>query len=305
MRGSRPGAGPARRGLARRGLALAGLALLLAGALPAAPQTTPQTAPQTDRAGAETLADIRQDLTLVFGQVQQLRRELSTTGAPGAMTGGAIVPDSVLDRMSALEQELARLTALVEQAQFRVDVVVADASNRIGDLEFRLCELEPGCDIGALGDLPALGGRTVPLLPPVPAAGADPGPELAVGERAALDRAEAALSAGRPAEAAELFARHAETYPGSPLTAQAAYGRGRALAQLGRQAEAARAWLDAFSMAPDGPVAAAALLELGLALHGLNQPVEACVTLGEVIARFPDRAEARSAATARQTQGCS
>jgi hypothetical protein len=57
----------------------------------------------------------------------------------------------MLQRMDALEAEIRRLAALTEDLQIRVDSVVRDGTNRVGDLEFRLCELEADCDIGEPG----------------------------------------------------------------------------------------------------------------------------------------------------------
>jgi hypothetical protein len=57
----------------------------------------------------------------------------------------------MLQRMDALEAEIRRLASLTEELQIRVDSVVRDGTNRVGDLEFRLCELETDCDIGASG----------------------------------------------------------------------------------------------------------------------------------------------------------
>ena len=87
----------------------------------------------------QSLADIRQELSVLFVEMQRLRGELNTTGgAMGAGGGG-----TVLARIDAIEAELRRLNDQTEQLQHRVERVVADGTNRIGDLEFRLCELTP------------------------------------------------------------------------------------------------------------------------------------------------------------------
>ena len=83
---------------------------------------------------AGTLADIRQELSVLYVEIQKLKRELSTTGGPSVSTGGS----SVLDRVAAIESELQRLTQQTEQLEYRVQRVVEDGTNRIGDLEFRL-----------------------------------------------------------------------------------------------------------------------------------------------------------------------
>ena len=67
----------------------------------------------------QTLADIRQELTVLFVEIQRLKRELSTTGSPSAAVGGG----SVLDRVNAIEAQLTRLTARTEELENRVDRV--------------------------------------------------------------------------------------------------------------------------------------------------------------------------------------
>ena len=53
----------------------------------------------------ETLADIRQELSILYVELQRLKRELSTTGASGDVTVGG----SALDRLGAIEAELPQL----------------------------------------------------------------------------------------------------------------------------------------------------------------------------------------------------
>lgn len=256
----------------------------------------------------QTLADIRQQLTVLYVSVQELKRELSTTGGPGMAGGGG----SVLDRVNSMEAELQRLTSKAEELENRIDRVVSDGTNRIGDLEFRLCELETGCDVSKLKDGTTLGGGA---MPGANAGGSAPagagmagggmaGGNLAVGEQADFDRAKAAFDAGDFAGAAGLFQTYTQTYTAGPLYGQAYYWRGEALARQGDTQGAARSFLDSFSGAPDGPVAAQALYRLGQSLGELGQVQEACVTLAEVGTRFPGAPSAAEAQTARQTLNC-
>ncbi len=259
-------------------------------------------APAAAQGREETLADIRQQLTVLWVEVQNLKRELSTTGAPQTGLGGG----SVLDRANAAEAELSRLTAKTEELENRINRLVTDGTNRIGDLEFRLCELEAGCDIGALGDTPTLGGGPAPsagggvVAPPAQSGGG----ALAVGEQTDFDRAKAAFDAGDYVGATGLFQSFTQTYTAGPLNSQAHYWRGEALARQGDIAGAARAFLDSFSGAPTGEVAPQALFRLGQSLGELGQTQEACVTLAEVGTRFPGAPAAAEAASARQAFGC-
>lgn len=248
---------------------------------------------------AQTIADIRAELALLRGDIDGLRAELTTTSA--AQGSGNTGP--ALARLDTIEAALAALTSKTEALEFRLNRVVTDGTNRIGDIEFRLQELAGG-DLGAIPPTPPLGGTagTAPAAAPPPATG---GPELAASEQADFDRAKGVLGQGDFRSAATLFKTFAETYPGGPLTQEAHYQRGEAHAQLGETANAARAYLDAFSGQPDGTRAADALFKLGQALGQLGQGPEACVTLQEVGNRFPGTQAALDAAAAVQAFGCS
>jgi tol-pal system protein YbgF len=266
------------------------------------------TIPASAQDRAETLADIRQDLTVLFVEMQELRRELSTTGGSGVTLQGT----NILDRVNAIEAEVQRLTAETERLTNRVDTVVRDGTNRIGDLEFRLCELEPACDIANLGETPTLGGGALPEVsaPPstTPQAGGlsdTGGVELAVAEREDFDRAKLAFDEGNYELAAERFQTFTDTYQGGPLSGLAHLLRGESLQKLGRNSSAARAYLQSYSGTPSGPTAPVALLRLGLSLDGLGQSSEACITLGEVTSRFPTSESSIEAQAARVSMGCS
>lgn len=269
--------------------------ILLAAACPAAAQ---------DR--ARTLADVRQDLTVLYVEIQRLKRELSTTGTPGVALQGT----SALERIDAIEAELQRLTARTEEVTNRVNRVVEDGTNRIGDLEFRLVELEGG-DVSKLRQTTTLGGDAGRSGGAAATTGAAPaierqdgGPQLAVGEQADFDKARAAYDAGSYDAAASQFASFAETYTGGSLTIEAHFWRGKALAALGNGSGAAKAFLEAYSGDPDGVMAPDALLELGLSLDGLGASEEACTMLGELTAKFPDSAASDEARTAQGQMGC-
>jgi tol-pal system protein YbgF len=248
---------------------------------------------------AQTLADIRQELSVLYVEIQRLKRELSTTSAPSGVGG-----DTVLSRVDAMEQQMQRLTAKTEQLEFRINRIVSDGTNRIGDLEFRLVELEGG-DLGALGETSTLGGDDAGTTPPVATQPTpDTGVELAVGERVDFDLAMKALDTGEFADAAAKFLDFTEAYPGSPLTSQAHLMRGNALIELQDTPAAARSFLTAFSTDPQGDDAPEALFQLGTALAELGQTQDACITLAEVGVRFPTSASVEPALATMEQLGC-
>ncbi|KUJ80432.1 tol-pal system protein [Ruegeria marisrubri] len=251
----------------------------------------------------QTLADIRQELTVLHVEIQRLKRELSTTGAPSPN----LASSSVLERVDAIETELQRLTRQTEQLHQRIERIVADGTNRIGDLEFRLVELEGG-DLAALGETTTLGGdqdESATNTVVVPAPTEPETEELAVGERADFDEASAALEKGDFQTAAALLANFDTNYPGSPLAPEANLKRGQALEGLGDTREAARAFLASFTGDSEGPVAPQALFKLGEALGRLGQVEQACITLGEVSVRFPNSEAVKDASQEMAALGCS
>lgn len=258
-------------------------------------------APMTAMAQDTTLADIRQQLSTLYSDINGLKGELSTTGALTTGTAG----NTPLDRLNAIEAELQRLTSKTEELEFRVNRITVDGTNRIGDLEFRLCELEDGCDIGQLGDTPSLGGvdngANVPAATPAPSTN---GPALAVGEQADFERAQEALASSDFRGAADLLATFGTTYPGSPVAQEAQLLRGKALEGLGDQTAAARAYLEAFSGNPQGRFAPEALLKLGSALGAVGQTQDGCITLAEVAVRFPGDPSVLEAQSAMRNLGC-
>ncbi|WP_281973806.1 tol-pal system protein YbgF [Ruegeria faecimaris] len=250
----------------------------------------------------QTLADIRQELTVLHVEIQRLKREFSTTGSPAPNLSGS----SILERVDAIEAELQRLTRQTEQLNQRVQNIVTDGTNRIGDLEFRLVELEGG-DLSTLGDTTTLGGETditsaAPAAPTAPT-DSDLG-ELAVGEQADFNAAAQALADGNFQAAADQFAVFDTSYPGSPLAPEAHLKRGQALEGIGDTREAARAFLASFTGDSEGAYAPEALFELGAALGRLGQTEQACITLSEVSVRFPASALASSATQEMTSLGC-
>ncbi|MTH77692.1 tetratricopeptide repeat protein [Paracoccus aestuariivivens] len=263
----------------------AGLALT---ALPAAAQDQ------------QTLADIRSELNQLTADLQNLRGELVASGPAGFAAAGG---DSAIDRMNAMEARLAQLTGQTEQLQNRVDRVVKDGTTRIGDIEFRLCEMEEGCDLGSL-TTPTLGeqGDASSPLPSSDQQGALEKPvatplagAATAAEKADFDRAREVLGQGDFRRAADLFAAVAQTHAGGPLTAEALFLRGAALDSAGDLPAAGIAWLESFAANPNGPQAPDSLLGLSRAMSAKGGPEEGCYYLQEILARFPAAPQAAEA----------
>ncbi len=258
---------------------------------------------------AQTLADIRAELSVLMADFTALKGELLTSGAAAVGAAGG----DALQRLDSIEAAMSRLTSQAEAIEIKVNQVIADGTNRLGDLEFRLCEVTEGCDPMTLGDTLPLGGAAdAPAgVPPVGDGMGDSlpqgnagGAELAIGERRDYDRAVALMETGDFAGAAAEFARFTQTYPGSPLTQDVHFKRGEALANAGDMPGSARAYLDAYTADEAGEFAAESLLKLGVALGTLGQGVDACLTLAEVGNRYPGSVQEGDAKSAMAGLGC-
>lgn len=229
--------------------------------------------PASAQAQAQTLEDVRLDIAKLSEIMQELRTELLTTGNSGVSQDSV---GTILQRLNNLEAELSAALGLVETLEFRVVQIADDATRRIGDLEFRLTELEGG-DTESLGTPVPLGGESTI---------GTGGQELASDEQRSFDTGVAMYDASDYQAAAEQFAIFTTTYPGGPLTSEAQYRRGLALAAMQDWGGAARSYLDSFSGAPDGPFAAISLYELAASLGALGQTDQACLTLDEIGIRY-------------------
>lgn len=251
-----------------------------------------------------SLADLRSELSGLRKQLQSLRTEMVASGQAGFQAAGG---DSAIDRMNAIEQRLVQLTDRTEQLQNRINRIVEDGTRRIGDIEFRLCEMDETCDLAALttpelGGLAQGGANVPPTLPPQVLPGSNGA--ASESERADFDAANAALNAGDFERAADLFGQVADKHAGGPLTAEALYLRGAALDSAGRSKDAASAWLESFAANPDGKRAAESLLGLARVIAADGDPVAACLYLGEIPARFPGTDSAAEAERRMVVVGC-
>jgi tol-pal system protein YbgF len=241
------------------------------------------------------LADIRSELGFLSSQIQGLRSELAETGAAQSTTSSG----PALMRVDAIENELRVLTGQVEELQFRIEKIAKDATNRVGDLEFRLTELEGG-DAATIGATRPVGGEATSVSNDVP-----DGVELTVIEKSDYEAALATLNAQDFELAAQQFDTFIATFPGGPLTSGAQFHKGEALEGLGDWKSAGRSYLDSFSSAPAGKTAPQALYKLGVSLSKLQKTEQACQTLSEVETRFPADAMVAPANQEMQSLGCS
>lgn len=237
---------------------------------------------------SDSFADIRQDLSVLRAELRALNEELVTTRVATTIPDGAII-----DRANAIEMELQRVTSRVERLEFRIETLLQTSTQRLDDLDRRLCIADPDCD-GA--SFPKQAGATGVV--------GDSGVIMTVTEQREFDQAKSMLDNGDPASAIEMFAEFTQAYPGGPITQNAYYLMGQAETELENHKNAARAYLRSYSADPDGVLASDAMFQLSLSFEKLGRAREACVTLTEVETRFPSSAAASAALSAMDELGC-
>jgi tol-pal system protein YbgF len=251
--------------------------LLFAGALVIA-----AVAPAGDRAmaqgawtGSSSKEDLLYRLQILDAEIADIRARLGglDTGRPGA--GGAASGDAAV-----LDAEIRRLTAQVERIEQAQRQMAAELTRRLGDIEYRLNEIE-GVPNDGTGP-PPIGAEV--LTEPQAA----PAPSVAVSERGDLDLAIRDVQQGRFDQAEDRLRRFMNDYPGSPLIGEAWYWLGESLFVRGIHAEAAKSYLAGYNTDRQGGHAAQNLFRLGVTLGRLGQVNEACLTLREVRSQFPN-----------------
>lgn len=226
-----------------------------------------------DGAQAQSKDDLLYRLQELDAEIAEIRARLGVTPGAAATTGDA----------GALEAELRRLTARLEQIERAQQELRTDLGRRLGDIEYRLNELEGVPNEGATK--PLAGDLTKPIEENTANT-----PAASVSERNRLDQAIVDVKNGRFDQAQDRLGRFMREYPDSPLIGEAWYWMGESQSVRGLHGEAAKSFLTGYNANQRGSHAAENLFRLGTALGALGQINEACLTLNEVKTQFPNGA---------------
>ena len=254
---------------------------------------------------SKELADVQTDLNKLSKQISEIRLELSENkdfavteainAAEGIVASGIKKSaGNVLFRINAIEEEMRNLTGIIEELQFYTRNIAIDATNRIGDLEFRLTELEGG-DLLLLGKPREIGGNLNTLN----------NAELAVTEKSSYETAQKLLKDNDFQSALLEFNKLITAFPNSPLIASAYYNMGDAYSGLSDWELAGKSYLESFKLEPNGKFAAKALMNVGISLGKMQKINEACNILSKVELRFPNNQIVEEAQNEMQILGCS
>ena len=229
-------------------------------------------------------------------------------------------------RLMEMENRFRTVTGQYEEAMYRLTQMSRTLENTLGDVEFRLQQLEQGNVSGPI-DLTGApqAADTESLADPLADPLAETVPTTELADVQALPAAmlvdgevepptdavitpethpEQYLEGDTPEEqfrAAFFLVRRGELdkaiqayrafitlHPDHPYRANAVYWLGRSHAAQGNYAEAARILIDAYDKHADSDKGAEILLHLGLSLEKLGQNEDACSAFGELDRRFPN-----------------
>ncbi|MEM7061057.1 MAG: tol-pal system protein YbgF [Pseudomonadota bacterium] len=225
--------------------------------------------------GSSSPEDLLYRLDVLSAEIADIRAQLGGSVQQPARTGAG-------GDVGVLEDEIRRLTAKVERLENQVRQLSSNTENQIGDLVFRVNELEgiPNDDSGSQ-----------PLIQDQ-GASIEQTASVSVSEQGDLDRAVNDVNQGRFDQAEDRLRQFLSSYPSSPLTGEAWFWLGESQFVRGNLADSARSYLNGYQVDRSGRRAAGNLLKLGTSLGRLGQLNEACKTLAEVRRQFPNSTEA-------------
>jgi tol-pal system protein YbgF len=261
------------------------------------------------------LGALRQELAQMSQTVTELHLAQATV-APGATAQLEL-------RLSALEEEIRRMTGKIEEAQNAAEQVDAKLKNLQEDTEFRLNRLEQAAGVLA-GGAPAAGAGAAPATPPPaataaatptpavppPAAGGNPGgPSPASSSPAALtayDKALGSLRRGEYEQAEGELKSFIAAFGSDKLAGNAQYWLGETYYVRGNYDLAAKAFLDGIKAYPGSAKAPDSFLKLGMSLIQMNQKDKGCQVLAELPTRYSDASQTikSRADRERKAAGC-
>ena len=205
---------------------------------------------------SKELSVVQSELNNLSEQISEIRLELSENKA--SIVKDAIEASenivasgikksagSVLFRLDAIEEEIRNLTGIIEELQFYTKNIALDATNRIGDIEFRLTELEGG-DLSLLGNSRIIGGSKET---------SNANAELAITEKSSYDNALELLNEDRFELAIIEFDKLINAFPNGPLTVAAHYSKGDAFFGMNSWMQAIDSYLESFKLEPSGKYA--------------------------------------------------
>ena len=269
---------------------------------------------------APASAQQRFQISDLVQRIERLESEVTRLRVSPGNGGGDVA------RLDQIEQELRRLTGIIERLDFETRRAASASNKRLDGFEGRLEAVEnaraaPAPSPGPVAsvqsgfplppqalppqNLPPIsnGGTASPFQPqatfqPLPAQPQpiQPGQQAFAPQPVApsfqnagalYDEGVRLLNVGQFDQAGAQFEDLIATYPQDPKAGQAQFWLGDMHFKLGRYEQAASAFLESFRNWPEGPKAPDSLLKLGMTLANIGKTEEACLSFRQVPARYP------------------
>ena len=222
----------------------------------------------------------------VYGLRQQIYNSQTATG-----TTSNQISANLEVRISNVEQELRKLTGLMEQYQYQQN-----------QLNNRLTALEQSASIASKPKVQTQPSQPLtdaqnssseqPSFVSVPVPSPRPSTEISTTSHAdaevAYQQAIDLVQASNYDAAEKAFRQFLEGHPGHSLTANAFYWLGESHYARGQMAQASVAFAKGFQRDPEGAKAPDNLLKLGMSLYQSGDKNQACTTLNALLDNYPN-----------------
>lgn len=258
-------------------------------------------------ASAQNINSIQTRLDRMEREMQTLSRSVFKGDVAPPQIGGGVDNSQTASmelRLNQIEDQLRRLTGMIEENSYRVRQVeekmgqAPSAANTINPPSIQAQPLAPSINNGAASDALVVDNAPYQLG----TLNQNTQSETPAG---LYDRAFSFLRNDDYASAQSSFESFIAQYPDHSLVENAKYWLGETFYARGDYQSASRSFARAFKDHPEGSKAPDVLLKLAMSLKGQNMNEEACLTLSEVVKRFPTaQSVITKADEEKQAYGC-
>lgn len=289
--------------------AICGLALAVAAPMKPLPALAQQVDKRVDRLEKEVRALQRR----VFGREDS--RAVMDAPSPAVDMAGSQAANYEV-RLTALENQLRRLTGEIEELRYRNEETTRRLEAFMADTELRFNEGGSGASSSGAMAEPAdtrssgIAAETgeIPESPPADGVSADlPAGTLPVGTPIQqYEYAYSLLAQGKYEAAEAAFQAFLSQHAKDDLAGNANYWLAQSYYVRGQYEKAAKSFLEGYQAYPTSPKGPDYLLKIGMSLAKIDQKQDACAVFQELQSRFPESPAAKERLAAeRKAAGCS
>lgn len=230
------------------------------------------------------LQSTSQELTSVRKDSEQNQANLANSEA--LLEELLVQTQSTLGSLERLQKRLAELEEDQDRLQSNMEFQLLEYDRRLAAIEAWARNAEDGLDSA---------GKAAPPAAPPEGETASQDDEPGSSPATTVERARAALAAGKPKSAIKMLKGFEKKYPGAPELLDARFLYAQALQEDGKGADAIAVYQTIIESHPGSPRLPEAMLALGQGLRQLGEAEEAKFFLGELVRIYPDSPQAKQA----------